>query len=123
MFLQGHVREIAELFPEIAGLRTAIQGTDSDIFFCDCDRCRSLSKPQRVELFARHVTEGLDRGSPGKKLIFRTYLGAWKNLLEPEIFGPLAGRLPKSVIVHNNAQYGDFYLFNSLTPLIGAFRG
>lgn len=122
-FVEGHVREIAELFPAIAGLRTAVQGTDSDIFFCDCERCRPKSKPQRALLFARHVTQGLDRGGPGKKLIFRTYMGAWKNLLEPEIFGPLTGKLPRSVIVHNNAQYGDFYLFNSLTPLIGAFPG
>jgi hypothetical protein len=122
-FVEGHVREIAELFPAIAGLRTAVQGTDSDIFFCDCERCRPMSKPQRTLLFAQHVTQGLDRGSPGKKLIFRTYMGAWKNLLEPEIFGPLAGKLPKSVVIHNNAQYGDFYLFNSLTPLIGAFPG
>jgi hypothetical protein len=122
-FVEGHVREIAELFPAIAGLRTAVQGTDSDIFFCDCERCRPKSKPQRALLFAQHVTQGLDRGNPGKKLIFRTYMGAWKNLLEPEIFGPLAGKLPKSVVIHNNAQYGDFYLFNSLTPLIGAFPG
>jgi hypothetical protein len=122
-FVEGHVREIAETFPAIAGLRTAVQGTDSDIFFCDCDRCRPMSKPQRALLFAQHVTRGLDRGSPGKKLIFRTYMGAWKNLIEPEIFGPLAGKLPKAVVIHNNAQYGDFYLFNSLTPLIGAFPG
>jgi len=121
--VEGHVREIAELFPAIAGLRTAVQGTDSDIFFCDCDRCRPMSKPRRALLFGQHVTRGLDRGSPGKKLIFRTYMGAWKNLLEPEIFGPLAGKLPTSVVIHNNAQYGDFYLFNALTPLIGAFPG
>jgi len=121
--LRGQVREIAELFPEISGLRTAIQGTDSDIYFCHCDRCQRLSKTQRAEMFMRHFTEGLDRGSPGKKLIFRTYMGAWKNLLEPEIYGPLAERLPPSVIMHNNAQYGDFYIFNSLTPLIGAFPG
>ena len=66
-FVEGHVHEIAELFPTIAGLRTAVQGTDSDIFFCDCERCRPMSKPQRALLFSRHVTRGLDRGGPGKK--------------------------------------------------------
>ena len=74
--LRGQVREIAELFPDISGLRTAIQGADSDFYFCHCDRCQRLSKTQRAEMFLRHFTEGLDQGSPGKKLIFRTYMGA-----------------------------------------------
>jgi hypothetical protein len=98
-FVEGKVREIAELFPEIAGIKLSINGADSDVFFCHCERCRRLAKPERAELVFRHVTRALDLGAPGKKLIFDPYMGAWKNLLEPEVYGPLAGRLPASVIM------------------------
>ena len=119
--VEAKERELAELLPDLAGLSMSTNGTESDIFYCNCDRCRRLSKSQRVELLARHVTHGLDLGSPGKKLILTPYMGAWKNLLEPEVYIPLADRLPSSVIINTGAQYGDTYIFNSLNPLVGAF--
>ncbi len=118
-FVEGKVREITELFPEASGIQMSLNGADSDIFFCDCERCRKLDKTQRAKLMFQHVTRGLEHGD-GKKLVFRPYMGAWKNLLEPEVYGPLAGSLPPSVVLRHNATYGDTYIFNSLNPLLGA---
>ena len=119
--VEARQREIAELFPGLAGLTMSTNGTESDIFFCQCERCSKLSKSDRVAELVRHVTKGLDAGAPGKKLILTPYMGAWKNLLEPEVYIPLAGRLPANVIINTGAQYGDTYIFNSLNPLVGAF--
>lgn len=119
--VEAKQREIAELFPGLAGITMSTNGTESDIFFCQCDRCSKLSKSDRVAELVRHVTKGLDAGAPGKKLLLSPYMGAWKNLLEPEVYIPLANRLPPSVIITTGAQYGDTYIFNSLNPLVGAF--
>ena len=120
--VEAKERELTETFPELAGLTVSTNGTESDIFFCECDRCSKLSKSDRVEMLLRHMVKGMDAGSTGKKLIITPYMGAWKNLLEPEVYIPLAAnRLPPQVVINTGAQYGDTYIFNSLNPLVGAF--
>jgi hypothetical protein len=124
-FVEGKVRELTELFPEAAGFTLSLNGTDSDVFFCDCPRCRPLSKTERAALTLQHIDRGLERGAKGrpKTILFSPYMGAWKNILEPEVYLPLAGKLPKSVALRLNMSYGDTYLFNALNPLLGAFVG
>jgi hypothetical protein len=117
------VREIVELFPEAAGFTLSLNGTDSDIFFCDCERCRPLTKTERAARTFEHINRGLELGASGapKKILFSPYMGAWKNIMEPEVYLPLAGRLPHSMALRLNMSYGDTYLFNALNPLLGSF--
>jgi hypothetical protein len=124
-FVEGKVREIVELFPEAAGFTLSLNGTDSDVFFCDCERCRRMSKSARAALTFEHIVRGMERGANGrpKKILFSPYMGAWKNIMEPEVYLPLAGKLPPSVALRLNMSYGDTYLFNALNPLLGAFVG
>jgi hypothetical protein len=124
-FVEGKVREVVELFPEAAGFTLSLNGTDSDIFFCDCERCRPLSKSQRAALTLEHFDRGMERGANGrpKRILFSPYMGAWKNVMEPEVYLPLAGKLPPSVALRLNVSSGDTYLFNALNPLLGAFVG
>ena len=124
--LEGKVQEVTELFPGAAGIALSVNGADSDIYFCDCERCHRLTKPQRAALLFEHVHRGLVQGGgthAGKRVIFSPYMGAWKNILEPEVYGPLAGMLPPSVVLRFNMSFGDTYLFNALNPQLGAFPG
>lgn len=61
-FVEAKIREITELFPEAAGLHMWSMGSDSDVFFCDCERCRRLNKSERALRLIDHVTNGMNQG-------------------------------------------------------------
>lgn len=119
--VEAKVREVLELFPSVAGLELWVGEKENNILYCDCAKCRSYPAQERILDLITWYYDAMKSIDPEKKLIVRTYLCAGRCYREPELFGPIAGRLPKDIVVCLKGQYGDFNYLNDPHPLVGTF--
>jgi hypothetical protein len=123
-FFKAKIRELAERFPQIAGVQIWVSHGTCDVFYCDCPQCHALKPHERLSRLCQDTLEAMDQaGLTEGKLILRTYLGGWRQAVAEQFFLPLAGHLPQRVIVGTKAQYGDMYYENAIHPLAGTFPG
>jgi hypothetical protein len=120
---RAKIRELFEELPAAAGLALSVSWGDTDIFYCACQTCSARTSADRVLDLIELSQAGMDDAAPGaaKRLLLKTYLGGWRDVLAEQIFGPLAGRLDPRVVVSNNSEWGDTYYTNAPHPLAGRF--
>jgi len=123
-WFRAKTRELIEVVPDAAGLELWVSWADTDVFYCACKRCLARPPSEHLAELVQQALAGMDQAAPGagKRLILRTYLGGWRQVLEERFFGPLAGRLDPRVSIVNKAQEGDMCYGNALTRLAGCFE-
>lgn len=120
---RAKIREVFEEVPDAAGLALSVSWGDTDCFYCACERCAPRTPAERVLSLIEQSLAAMDEARPGagKRLIFKTYLGGWRDVLAEAFFGPLVGRLDPRVVISNNSEWGDTYYTNAPHPLAGRF--
>ncbi|MEA2064613.1 MAG: hypothetical protein U9P14_12995 [Gemmatimonadota bacterium] len=119
--VEAKIRETCETFPDIAGIELWMGEKVNSILYCQCERCRDYPPAERFLDLINWVYKTMKSVDPEKKLIIRTYMCAGRCYYEPELFLPIANRLPRDIIIGIKGQYGDFNYLNDPHPLVGAF--
>ena len=116
---QAKVREMCEIVPEAAGFELWLGEKESNVLYCMCEKCRDIPASERILSLILWMHETMKQYAPHKKLLVRSYLCAGRCFHEPDVFLPIADRLPGDIIFSYIGQYGDFDYLNDLHPLAG----
>jgi len=114
--VEAQVTEICQL-PDIAGLECWLTAGDTDLFYCNCETCRTRTIAEMIAHFAAQAWPICQRF--GKGLLLRTYLGGWRCGLETEVWREAAPLLPPGVEIAFKQQAGDFMTWHGPNPLAG----
>jgi len=116
---KAKIREICEIIPNAAGIELWIGEKENSPFYCQCEKCRDIPASERALTLINTAYDIMKLYGPHKKLIVRTYLCAGRCYYEPEVFLPIADKLPEDIILILKGQYGDFDYLNDPHPLTG----
>jgi hypothetical protein len=116
---QAKVREMCEIVPDADGFELWMGEKTNSVLYCMCEKCRDIPAHDRILSLINWAYETMKRYSPQKKLIVRSYLCAGRCFREPDVFLPIAGKLPKDIIFCVKGQYGDLNYLNDYQPLVG----
>ena len=118
---QAKVRELCETMPGVEGFEMWMGEKESSVLYCMCGKCKNIPSSERLLALIWWAYDTMKLYAPGKKLLVRSYLCAGRCFNEPEIFLPIADRMPKDIIFGLIGQYGDFDYLNDFNPMAGRF--
>ena len=113
------VAQLSDLcrLPHLGGIECWLTSGDSDLFYCECERCAGKSIRDRIVEFAQTAHGVTSRH--GKKLLLRTYLGGWRCALETEVWKEAAPHIHPDIEIAYKQQHGDMMNWHGPNPLAG----
>jgi hypothetical protein len=114
--LKAQFSELCRL-PHIGGIECWMTASDSDPFYCVCEKCNPKSVADVIVEFAEMAHAVCV--AHGKKLLLRCYLGGWRCALETEVWLEAAPRIPADVEIGYKQVHGDMMNWHGPNPLAG----